>query len=179
MPAKGFVALVRLFLAAVLLTTLSRAASPALNPDFTDAVWIAESERVLKVTRAEGSVLFEIPEAGAVTVLGIDVERGILWAYGEGKLFRYDFAGQRHTVTSLSTAPPPARRGGYPRRDRPGPVLGRDLLGPRPHHRFGVTRAPEDPLSGRSYADVGNRVGRGVSCLNSSPVRTHRAQFRQ
>jgi hypothetical protein len=106
MPAKGFVALVRLFLAAVLLTTLSRAASPALNPDFTDAVWIAESERVLKVTRAEGSVLFEIPEAGAVTVLGIDVERGILWAYGEGKLFRYDFAGQRHTVTPLSTALP-------------------------------------------------------------------------
>jgi hypothetical protein len=38
MPAKGFVALARLFLAAVLLTTLSRAASPALNPDFTDAL---------------------------------------------------------------------------------------------------------------------------------------------
>jgi hypothetical protein len=51
-------------------------------------------------------VLFEIPGAGAVAALGIDVERGILWAYGEGKLFRYDFAGQQHTVTPLSTALP-------------------------------------------------------------------------
>jgi hypothetical protein len=31
----------------------------------------------------------------------------------------------------------------------------------------------------RSYAVLEGRVGRGVSCLNSSPVRTHRAQFRQ
>jgi hypothetical protein len=104
MPAKGFVALARLFLAAILLTTLSRAAGPALNPDFTDALWIAESERVLKVARAEGSVLFEIPQAGVVTALGVDVERGILWAYGQNTLYACDFSGQRRLRAPLPSA---------------------------------------------------------------------------
>jgi ligand-binding sensor domain-containing protein len=104
MPAKGFVALARLFLAAILLTTLSRAAGPALNPDFTDALWIAESERVLKVARAEGSVLFEIPEAGAVTALAIDASHTTLWAYGQNTLYAYDFSGQRRLRAPLPSA---------------------------------------------------------------------------
>lgn len=69
------------------------------NPHFKDALWVAESEQVLKLALADGTVLLEIPYIVKFDALAIDEASGTLWAFGEGRLHAYSFAGEkRYTV---------------------------------------------------------------------------------
>ncbi|MGH8480081.1 MAG: hypothetical protein ACREXK_10995, partial [Gammaproteobacteria bacterium] len=92
---KRIVLLVISCLLAVLVSTASRSGGPPPHPDFNDALWIAESSRGLKVALSDGRVLFEIPDSGRIEALIINDEAAVLWAYGEGRLFAYDFSGHR------------------------------------------------------------------------------------
>jgi len=84
-----------LLLALVLPLAGAHNAVPAPHPDFADALWIAESSRGLKVALSDGRVLFEIPDTGRIEALIVNKEAAVLWAYGEGQLLSYDFAGRR------------------------------------------------------------------------------------
>jgi ligand-binding sensor domain-containing protein len=64
-----------------------------LNPDKVNALWVAESEGVLKLRASDGSVLFEIPYASDIRGLAIDQKRGILWAASSKSLRAYQFDG--------------------------------------------------------------------------------------
>ncbi|MGH6636666.1 MAG: hypothetical protein ACRED0_11250 [Gammaproteobacteria bacterium] len=69
------------------------------NPHFKDALWVAESEQALKLALADGRVLLEIPHTGTLDALAVDEASGTLWAFGEGRLHAYSFAGEkRYTV---------------------------------------------------------------------------------
>lgn len=92
--AAGFVVLS----AQVLLS----AAAP--REDYLNALWIAESHGVLKVATATGKVLFEIREGRDLRAVTVDERRGVLWAYGGGKLYAYGFNGG-HRLTVI--IPPP------------------------------------------------------------------------
>lgn len=80
---------------ALLLSVTSSAenASPPY-PDYRNALWIAESHGLIKLTTADGAVLFEIKDAKEIRALAVDAERGVLWAYGRGILRAYGFSGQ-------------------------------------------------------------------------------------
>jgi len=92
--AVGFVALC----AQVLLS------SAAPRGDFLSALWIAESNGVLKVATATGKILFEIREGRDLRAVTVDERRGVLWAYGGGRLSAYEFSGS-HRLTVI--VPPP------------------------------------------------------------------------
>lgn len=67
------------------------AAAP--NPDYINALWIAESNGVLKLATASGATLFEINNARTIRAVAVDERRGTLWAYGGGVLRAYAFNG--------------------------------------------------------------------------------------
>lgn len=82
--------------------TLLSSAAP--REDYLNALWIAESHGVLKVATATGKVLFEIREGRNLRAVTVDERRGVLWAYGGGKLYAYGFNGG-HRLTVI--VPPP------------------------------------------------------------------------
>ncbi|MGH8582481.1 MAG: Ig-like domain-containing protein [Gammaproteobacteria bacterium] len=104
MSAKELRRPFRLFFATCFLTLIALAGAPSRNPDSVDALWVAESARALKIARVDGTVLFEIPDAGALTSLVIDASRATLWAYGQNTLYTYDFAGQPRLAAPLPSA---------------------------------------------------------------------------
>ncbi len=104
MSTKGLHRLVRPLLATFFITLIALAGTPAKNPGFVDALWVAESGQVLKIARADGTVLFEIRSAGELTSLAIDARHATLWAYGHRTLYAYDFAGDRRLAALLPSA---------------------------------------------------------------------------
>ncbi|MGQ0594443.1 MAG: NHL domain-containing protein, partial [Gammaproteobacteria bacterium] len=105
----------------VLVANVSGSAGPVPHPDYTDALWIADSSRGLKVALSDGRVLLEILDTGRIEALTINEEAGVLWAYAKGRLFAYDFSGQK-----LFTRAIPERRAGH----APGPRRARLALNP-------------------------------------------------
>ncbi|MGH8488770.1 MAG: hypothetical protein ACREXS_07905 [Gammaproteobacteria bacterium] len=104
MSTKGLHRLVRPLLATFFITLIALAGTASKNPDFVDALWVAESGQVLKIARVDGTVLFEIPDAGELTSLAIDARHATLWAYGRNTLYAYDFAGERRLAAPLTSA---------------------------------------------------------------------------
>jgi RHS repeat-associated protein len=85
----------RVFIALFLSLFLAFTAEAVTTPDnhYAGALWVAESDGVLKLATADGSVLFEIGDAEAVQALALDEQRGLLWAYGDDTLSAYAFDG--------------------------------------------------------------------------------------
>jgi len=69
---------VRLLLIAFLFTLVAYAEAPSKNTAFVDALWVAESSRVLKVAQADGSVLLQIPNTGELSALAVDASLATL-----------------------------------------------------------------------------------------------------
>lgn len=89
-----------------LLFIFSSPASSEIYPDmnFEGAVWVAESDGILKVATADGTILFEIPDAVGTRVVAVDTQRGVLWAYGKNHLSAFDFAGTMRVRVPLSVS---------------------------------------------------------------------------
>ena len=107
MSGKGLNRSVRPLIVTFFITLVALIAIPVAppeNPDFVDALWIAESGRVLKIARADGTVLFEVPDAKELAALAFDANHTTLWAYGHNTLYAYDFAGHRRLTVPLSSA---------------------------------------------------------------------------
>lgn len=65
----------------------------APRSDYVNALWVAGSDGIVKLATADGTILFEIPEAEDVRAVAVDAQRGILWAYSQGTLYAYSFNG--------------------------------------------------------------------------------------
>lgn len=63
------------------------------NPVNINALWVSESEGVLKVRTADGTLLFEIPFASDIRGIAVDQQRGVLWAASHTSLRAYQFDG--------------------------------------------------------------------------------------
>lgn len=77
---------------------------PSPDPDFVDAVWVATSDGIRKVAANDATTLFEIADTQDVQAVAVDVQHGVLWAYGEDTLSAYGFNGG----LLLNTPVPPA-----------------------------------------------------------------------
>ncbi len=75
-------------------------ASP--NTDYVSAIWVAQSDGVLKLSTDSGGVLFEMDAVPEVRVVAVDDQRGLLWAYGQGALRAYDFSGTERVSVDVS-----------------------------------------------------------------------------
>lgn len=87
--ARAFFGLVFL----TLLFSLQASATTVANDNYVGALWVAQSDGVLKLATADGSVLFEIDNAEDIAALALDQKRGVLWAYGRETLTAYAFDG--------------------------------------------------------------------------------------
>ncbi|HEY0514274.1 MAG TPA: Ig-like domain-containing protein, partial [Thermoanaerobaculia bacterium] len=67
----------------------------AVAPAGDDALWVAESAGALKISTADGSLLFEIRDIGSVRAVAVDHVRATVWLYAERTLAAYSFAGHR------------------------------------------------------------------------------------
>lgn len=97
MRAKGMSLLQGM--AALLLLVFSTLAPSATSQPTTDqrsvnALWVGETNGVLKVATADGKVLFEIPHAGDVRAVTVDARQGNVWAVADGKLTSYSPDGE-------------------------------------------------------------------------------------
>ena len=59
------------------------------------ALWIADSQGLLKVSALDGKLLFNIPLPGGVRALAADTVNGRLWAYSRQRLQAYAADGER------------------------------------------------------------------------------------
>ncbi|MBI4334832.1 MAG: hypothetical protein HY673_26555 [Chloroflexi bacterium] len=59
------------------------------RPDYVNALWIAQSDGILKLATVDATVLLEIPEARNMRTLAVDEHRGVLWAYGQARADRW------------------------------------------------------------------------------------------
>ena len=95
----GFiVSLLVSFLVLVMYTFLADRAVRAqqvltLRSDAANALWVASADEIIKVTSADGTVVFTIPSAQDVRAVAVDARRGLLWAYSERGLQAYSFSG--------------------------------------------------------------------------------------
>jgi glucodextranase-like protein/Big-like domain-containing protein len=79
----------------VLSNLLLRAQNSLLpNPDFVDALWVARSHGISKVSTSTAAVLFEMADTQNVRAMALDEPRGVLWAYDRKTLRAYGFGGQ-------------------------------------------------------------------------------------
>ncbi|MDA2939240.1 hypothetical protein MYX75_13390, partial [Acidobacteria bacterium AH-259-A15] len=64
------------------------------NPDFVDALWVADKEdALLKIGLAEAYLLLEIPDIEDVRAVAVDDRRALVWAYGKNLLYAFGFDG--------------------------------------------------------------------------------------
>ena len=57
------------------------------------ALWVAESNGLLRIALADESVVFEITDAAGTEAIAIDNHSGRIWAYGPGRLRAYNSKG--------------------------------------------------------------------------------------
>lgn len=62
---------------------------------YINALWVAESEGILKVATTDGRILFEVGDIGDVEAVAVDEYRGQLWAYSSGVLHVVGFDGEQ------------------------------------------------------------------------------------
>lgn len=74
------------------------------------ALWIAESKGVIKVATADGTILFEIPDAEGIDGVAVDNEHGRVWTWGNRRLKAYSANGVIEINTHHHTHAPSACR---------------------------------------------------------------------
>lgn len=77
----------------LLLAVATSQGQPALNSTFVDAVWVAKTDRVVKIDSGAGTPLLEISDGKFVRVVAVDDVRNTVWVYGDLTLRAYDFSG--------------------------------------------------------------------------------------
>ncbi len=92
-------------LLAFLISLTLAQSSAAPNSNFVNALWVGESQGILKFATATGSVLLGIPSAKEVCAVATDEKRGTLWAYGGGTLRAYGFNGTLKRTITPPTVP--------------------------------------------------------------------------
>ncbi len=90
-------------------------AATTFNTDYAGALWVAESDGILKLATADGEVLFEIGDVEDVQQLALDENHGVLWAYGKDQLTAFAFDGSVSGRYDLSCKA--KRKPRYPERD--------------------------------------------------------------
>jgi RHS repeat-associated protein len=79
----------------VLSTLLLRAQhSPLPNPDFADALWVAQADGIRKIATTDASSLLHIANLKHVRAVAVDEPRGVLWAYIQNTLWAYRLNGE-------------------------------------------------------------------------------------
>jgi hypothetical protein len=63
------------------------------NPDSVDALWVAHSDGLRKVSATDGTMLLDMAEAQDARAVAVDGQRGVLWAYRASALWAYRFNG--------------------------------------------------------------------------------------
>ena len=83
------------FISAVLVISSITFSSFAVSPDteYVGALWVGQSDGVLKIATADGRVLFEIESDTDVETVSVDEVHGKLWIYGCNRLLAYGFDG--------------------------------------------------------------------------------------
>ncbi len=84
--------LILLALAAVALRAQPSATSA--NPEFVHALYVVKVDRAVKLTAADGGLLFEITDAQKLRRADTDERRGVFWVYAQNTLRAYGFDGQ-------------------------------------------------------------------------------------
>jgi RHS repeat-associated protein len=69
------------------------------------ALWIAESKGVIKVATADGTILFEIPDAKGIDSVAVDDAKGRVWTYGDQRLKAYSANGVLEISRQISSLP--------------------------------------------------------------------------
>jgi RHS repeat-associated protein len=77
------------------------AQQPPPNPMFAKAVWVGESEGVLKLLAADGSLLLEVSGLQHVQAVAIDGQRATLWVAAGDNLLSYAFDGTQQLAIAL------------------------------------------------------------------------------
>jgi hypothetical protein len=107
-PGRFLCAALCLF-SALLITTLPVNADTSADNSYQSAVWVAETDGVLKLAASDGSVLFEVGSSESIDALALDEKRGLLWTYGSGTLSAYTFDGTLNSRHQYKTSPLPSR----------------------------------------------------------------------
>lgn len=98
---RGFMR--KLMCLVVLVGSMGAYAATSPNPEHIGALWVAESDGVLKIATADGRVLFEIPNADNIETIAVDDVRTTLWGYGCGFLNAYDFDGVHYISVPVTS----------------------------------------------------------------------------
>jgi hypothetical protein len=80
-----------------------------------NALWVAESEGVLKIGTADGTSLFELPVQGGARLVTVDPENGDIWTYANQQIRAFHANG---TLFLESKAPSVKRCNKWNRRNR-------------------------------------------------------------
>ena len=91
-----------------LLFTFTAEAVTNPNNDYVGALWVAETDGILKLATADGTVLFEIGSTVNVKELAVDEKRGVVWTYGKKQLTAYAFDGTvigNYPITCINGCP--------------------------------------------------------------------------
>jgi RHS repeat-associated protein len=79
----------------VLSSILLRAQHPLPpNPDFADALWVAQLSAINKIAAVDASALLQITDVKNVRAVAVDEEHAVLWAYIQNTLWAYRFNGE-------------------------------------------------------------------------------------
>ncbi len=93
---------------ALLFTTFTAEAITNLNNDYVGALWVAETDGILKLATTDGTILFEIGSTVNVKELALDEKRGVVWTYGKKQLTAYAFDGTvigNYPITCINGCP--------------------------------------------------------------------------
>jgi RHS repeat-associated protein len=71
-----------------------------------EALWVAESEGVLKVARVSGGLLLEIPEVPEARGVAVDPRREAVWVYAGRELSAWSFRGERRLAVEVPLPSP-------------------------------------------------------------------------
>src|SRR6266511_4789241 len=64
------------------------------NPDFVDALWVAHSDGISKISATDATVLLDMADAKNTRAVAVDGQHGVLWAYRANTVWAYRFNGQ-------------------------------------------------------------------------------------
>jgi hypothetical protein len=72
----------------VLSSILLQAQHPLLpNPDFADALWIAQLDTINKIATVDARALLQITDVKNVRAVAVDEQHAVLWAYIQNTLW--------------------------------------------------------------------------------------------
>jgi len=95
---------------ALLAVSLPRAASllaaAQQDPATVNAVWVAESQGLIKVATADGRLLLEIAGLTNVRAVAVDHHRPTIWLYAGQNLYAYGYDGTQQVVVPVALPNP-------------------------------------------------------------------------